>query len=192
MMLAVTVRKPLEDRYQAAGYQKIRTALDAYSDVAGATMVALDNADDMGKFHLPAALGVEPGSLLLALRSLRTAIGPIESLLLVGGHDIVPHCQVANPVTDRGVDPDAVVLSDNPYGTDTDTLEQYLAPPVAVGRLTDFPRGSVDDFVTLINAATASRRGRAARSHAAAVVNTDWSDYSREAASSLPGPVDWH
>jgi hypothetical protein len=192
MMLAVTVRKALEDRYQTAGYTKIREAMKTYVDTAGALLVALDDADDMGTYNLPAALGGEAGSLLLSLRALRAKVGPIDSLLLVGGQDIVPHCQVANPVTDRGVDPDDVVLSDNPYGTDTDTLDQYLAPPLAVGRLTDFPRGSVDDFVALITAATASRKGRPARNHAAAVTNTDWSDYSREAASPLPGPVDWY
>jgi hypothetical protein len=98
---------------------------------------------------------------------------------------------MANPVTDRDVDPDQTVLSDNPYGTDEDTLEQYLAPPVPVGRLTDFPRGSADDFVQLINSATASRKQRAIRRHALALVNADWSDYSRQATSALPVPVDW-
>jgi len=193
MLLAVTVRKALEDRYQATGYQSIREALTAYAEAAGAVVVALDDADDMGGYGLPAALGGEPGSLLLALRSLRQKIGPLDSLLLVGGNDIVPHCQVANPVTDRGVDGDAVVLSDNPYGTDADTLDEYLAPPLAVGRLTDFPRGSADDFVQLLNAATASRKSRTVRSRtAAAVVNLDWSDFSREAASPLPAPVEWY
>ncbi len=54
-------------------------------------------------------------------------------------------------------------------------------------RLTDFPKGSADDFVQLINAATASRKGRAQRSRALAVVNADWPDYSHKAAASLPG-----
>jgi hypothetical protein len=125
MMLAVTVRTALEDRYRSAGYQSIRDALKAYAEAAGTVVVALDDADDMRAYGLPAALGGEPGSLLLALRSLRRATGPVESILLVGGHDILPHCQVANPVNDRSVDADAVVLSDNPYGTDADTLDQY-------------------------------------------------------------------
>ena len=191
-MLAFKVRNNLESRYQPAGYKKIRAALKTYVDTAGAALVALDDAGDMGAYNLPAALGTDAGGLLLSLRALCEAIGTVDSLLLVGGLSIIPHCQIANPVTDRGVDPDAVVFSDNPYGTDADTFDQYLAPPLAVGRLTDFPRGSVDDFVTLINSATSNRQARPTRYDAAAMVNTDWSDYSHYAASTLPAPVEWY
>jgi hypothetical protein len=193
-VLAVTVSKTLTKRYGVKGYQSICAALDAYVAAAHAHLVVLDDPDDevLKGLSLPPATGVEPGSLLLPLRAVRQALGVIDSILLVGGDGIIPYWKMSNPVSDRGVDPDAVVFSDNPYGTDADTLDQYLAPPLAVGRLTDFPRGSVDDFVTLIDAATASRNGRAARSHAVAVTNTDWANYSRDAASSLPSPVDWY
>ncbi|MGO8797056.1 MAG: C25 family cysteine peptidase [Candidatus Sulfotelmatobacter sp.] len=193
MMLAVTVNQALKDRYGASGYQKICAALDSYAEAAGVegeNVIALDDAGDMGAYGIAPALGGEAGSLLLALRSLRRSLPLVQSILLVGGDDIIPYCKIANPV-DRSVDADAVVLSDNPYGTNADTLEEYMAPPVAVGRLTDFPRGSADDFVQLINGATASRKARAARSRAAALVLIDWSKYSGDAASSLPG-VDWY
>jgi hypothetical protein len=191
MMLAVTSRKALEDRYRASGYQLIRASLNKYSAAAGAALVALDDPDDMQALKLSAATGSEPGTLLLSLRAVRRRMSGVDSILLVGGDSIVPHWRMTNPVTDRSIDPDEIVLSDNPYGTDTEDLEEYLAPPLAVGRLTDFPRGSPDDFVTLIEAFTAARGGRAARSRSAVVSNADWADYSRKAAAALPSQ-DWH
>ncbi len=59
-------------------------------------------------------------------------------------------------------------------------------------RLTDFPRGSADDFAQLIGAATASRRTRTARDRSAVVANAEWADFSRQVAGALPAPVDWH
>jgi hypothetical protein len=192
MMLALTIRKPLEKRYGAQGYKSVHTALKAYVEAAQAYLVVLDDPDDMKPLDLQPAASSDPGTLLLALRAVRQKMGGIDNILLVGGDSIFPHWRMTNPVTDRGVDPDDTVLSDNPYGTDAEDFEQYLAPPVAVGRLTDFPRGSADDFVKLIDAATVARKERTPRSRAMAVSNTDWADYSRQVAGPLPGPVDWH
>ena len=194
MMLAATIRKPLERRYGQSGYQHIQTALTAYAEEAAAHLVVLDDADDktLKEMNLQPAATTDPGALLLSLRAVRRQLGDIDSILLVGGDSIFPHWRMANPVADRDVDPDETVLSDNPYGTNTEDLEEYLAPPVAVGRLTDFARGSAEDFVKLINAATDARKARTPRSRSAAVSSTDWADYSRQAAGPLPGPVDWH
>ncbi|MGD0569143.1 MAG: C25 family cysteine peptidase [Candidatus Sulfotelmatobacter sp.] len=191
MMLAVTVRAQLEGRYGSQGYQQIRTALEGYAEEASARLVALDDAEDMTAMNLPAVTGAEAGTLLLSLRAVRGKLGNVDSILLVGGDGIVPHWRMANPVADRGVDPDPNVLSDNPYGTDADSLEQYLAPPLAVGRLTDFARGSAGDFVQLINLATKSREARTQRSGSVAVTSIDWSDYSHQAAVALPA-VAWY
>jgi hypothetical protein len=191
MMLAVTVRKELEDRYSASDYQRIRASLNKYCAAAGAHMVALDDAGDMRPLNLSAVTGSEPGTLLLSLRAVRRRMSGVDSILLVGSDSIFPHWRMANPVIDRSVDPDETVLSDNPYGTDTEDLEEYLAPPLAVGRLTDFPRGSADDFVKSIDAAAAARSGRTVRSRSAVVSNADWADYSRKAAVALPDQ-DWH
>jgi len=191
MLLAATMRKKLEQSYGTDGYKKIRQSLESYASAAHAHLLALDDTDDMSAIGLLSAAGTEPGSLLLSLRAARQALGDIDAVLLVGGDSIVPHWKITNPVTDRSIDPDEIVLSDNPYGTDSEDLNEYLAPPVAVGRLTDFPSGSTDDFVQLIGATEAARKGRSARSNSVVVSNADWSEYSHRAAATLPGP-DWH
>jgi len=192
MMLIVTLRRALQTRYGADGYTQIRNALESFADSASATLVALDDNTDMSKFSLPAAASTDAGSLLLSIRALRRALGNVDSLLLLGGDSIVPFWQLTNPVPDRSVDPDPVVFSDNPYASMTETLEDYLAPSLPLGRLPDSSRGSTQDFVALINAATNNRRNRPVRQRAATLVNTDWSDPSQRVAASLPAPVDWH
>jgi hypothetical protein len=192
MMLTVTARGPLEKRYGPEGYTQIRVALTSFAEAAGATLVALDDSADMSAFGLPAAAGTDAGSLLLSIRALKGPHGDVDSLMLVGGDNIIPFFRLTNPVTDRSVDPDEVVFSDNPYASSTETLEEYLAPSLPLGRLTDFARGSTQDFVDLITAATANRTNRTIRQRAALLVNAEWSDPSQSVAAALPGPVDWH
>jgi len=75
-----------------------------------------------------------------------------NSLFIIGGDSIVPYWQFQNPVQDRGVDRDAIVYSDNPYGTFNDNLygpvggpqDGYLNPGLAVGRLADAANGTAD------------------------------------------------
>ena len=193
MILAVTVRGALEGRYGASGYQQVRTALNEFAATAGGLAVALDDPADMSALKVPPLVGRDAGSILLSIRAIRRQIsGPQASLLLVGGDEVVPFFRVTNPVNDRAIDPDPVVATDNPYGTDSETLEQYLAPPVCVGRLHDYGRGSAQAFVDLISLAASYRRARPVRSGSGAVINSDWSECARAAGATLPDPVDWH
>ena len=191
MMLMITCRRALEASYGADGYAQIRTALEGYAEAADATLAALDDRADMSAFGVQPAVSPDAGSLLLSARALIRALGTVESLLLIGGDNIIPFWQITNPVADRSVDPDPVVFTDNPYGTTQETLEQYLAPPLPLGRLPDFARGSAQDFVNLIERATQSHTGRPVRQGSTALVNTDWSNFSRNAAASLSG-LTWH
>src|ERR1700733_12325952 len=192
MLFAVTLRGPLEKRYGAEAYEAIRGALDDFGRAAGAQTMALDDPEEMKAVGAGPALGCDSGSILASVRQFTRPRGGASSLLLVGSDQIVPYWQITNPVVDRSIDPDALVLSDNPYGSIADTWEQYLAPPVPVGRLTDFPRGTAQDFVDLLGMATSNRENRAVRTQSMAVVNLEWSEFSHSAASALPGPVDWH
>jgi hypothetical protein len=192
-MLAATVRRALESQYGAEGYAKIRGALEIFAQVAGAKRLALDDKEDVGPIGVTPAMNGDAGSLMLTIRAVcKASSNPITSLCLIGGDSIVPFWQMTNPVTDRSLDPDPLVASDNPYGSRGETPREYLAPPLPVGRLVDSSRGSLQDFLDLIAATTAQRSSRPARSGAAAVVNADWAEVSVKAAAPLPQPVDWH
>jgi hypothetical protein len=194
MMLVATLKRALENRYQPEGYARIRDALDNFARVAEGMRLALDDPEDVLRLGVAsAALSGDAGSVLLAIRRVRDVLGnPVTSILLVGDGSIIPFWQMTNPVTDRSLDPDPLVASDNPYGTQREEPQEYLAPPLPVGRMLDSPRGQLQDFLDSIDAAKASRINRTARSGAAAVVNADWAEISALAAATLPQPVEWH
>jgi len=193
VILAVTVRGALERRYGASGYQQIRTALNAFAEAAQGFALAVDDPVDMSPLGISPLGTSDAGSILLSIRALRRQLSdPQPSLLLVGGDDIVPFWKINNPVVDRTIDPDPVVTTDNPYGTNGESLEQYLAPPIYAGRLPDNAAGSAQEFADLISLATTYRRERPIRPGSGVVVNSDWNDWAHEAASTLPDPVDWH
>lgn len=192
MLLAITMRGPLEKLYGADYYETIRSAISDFGHAAGAQTVALDDPEEMKILGLGPALGNDNGSILASLRQVTRSDGGITSILLVGSDQIIPNWQITNPVTDRDIDPDEQVLSDNPYGSVRDTWEEYLAPSVPIGRLPDFPGGTAQDFLALLQMAIENRTTRVHRSQSTAVVNAEWSDFSHAAASALPGPVDWY
>jgi hypothetical protein len=192
MLLAVTMRAPLVRRYGDGAYEKIRNAISELGDAAGAVTVALDDVDEMKAVGVGPAIGTDTGSVLSAVRQFTRAGSGATSLLLIGGDQIIPYWRITNPVGDRSIDPDDQVLSDNPYGSTVDSWGEYLAPSISIGRLTDFARGTAEDFISLLQSARSNSLSRVVRSHSTAVVNLEWAEFSRSAASTLPGPVDWH
>jgi hypothetical protein len=192
LILTVTVRAALNDKYGASGYQDIRRALNGFAEIAGGLVFALDDPVEMNPLGVPALAARDPGSILLSVRAIRQRISGIDSLLIAGGDDVVPFWKITNPVTDRAIDPDPVVATDNPYGANSEILEEYLAPVLPVGRLHDYGNGTGQAFVDLISAATTFRNARPTRSGSGVVINRDWSECGHKAAATLPEPVDWH
>jgi hypothetical protein len=191
MMLTVTIRGALEKRYGGDGYTQIRGSLEEFASATDAKLLALDDADDMDSLGLSPG-GNDSGSILFSIRNVTANLGRVDSLLLIGGDDVIPYWRLTNPVTDRVADGDEQVLTDNPYGAVSDTWDQYFAPDIPVGRLPDFAKGSIQDFVSVIEAATERRQHPPIKSSSAAVVNAEWLNFSQDAAAQMPGPVDWH
>src|SRR5205823_1862409 len=98
----------------------------------------LDEPDSMSQIGLDSVNALNPGALVLKIRAICKLISSIRALFIIGGDSILPYWQFQNPVQDRdGVDPDPVIYTDNPYGSDGDDLFDYLAPKLPVGRLAD-------------------------------------------------------
>lgn len=191
-MLAVTLRAPIQSAFGADGYAQIRKAIDMYVQGQGGKTLALDDPADAGLIRVPPALSADAGSLLIAIRSAVSAVAGISSLLLMGNEDVIPFFSLNNPVTDRNIDPDVTVPSDNPYGSCADTQNQYLAPPLPLGRIPFPASGSAADALTYLTGASAYRASRLTRTGSAVITNADWSSFSQLASTSLPGPVDFH
>jgi hypothetical protein len=192
-MLIVTARNALQESYGSAGYAQIREALDAWASVDGDRVVAVDDPTDMQAMKLPTATD-GPADIQRAIRAANQLDPTIaQSILLAGGPSILPFFSLPNPVEDRPTDPDGAVLSDNPYGALADTLQEFLAPSLPVGRLPVPDSAGVNDFVALLE--TFPHRANepaAGQPGSALVVNQDWADYSRKVAQALPDPLIWH
>jgi hypothetical protein len=93
-----------------------------------------------------------------------------------------------NPVFDRRLDPDAQVLSDNPYGAIDDSLDEWLAPSIPIGRICD--GGSAATFAQVLDRVIANRVARPAREGSCAIINEQWIDASLPAVSALDPPID--
>jgi hypothetical protein len=192
-VLIVTVRRKLEEPYGSDGYKNIRAALDAYARPSADGVLAVDDPNDCAMLNLAPIASTESGSILLAIRAVRDKRPMLaDSLLIVGGDSVVPQFQLGNPVQDRSIDSDSVVFTDNPYGAASETLEQYLAPSLPVGRIVDDTSAGADGFVALIERLANRRTSSAAVSGSALVVNDDWREDSQKVATALPGPQDWH
>jgi hypothetical protein len=192
-MLIVTARNALQERYGSDGYAQIRGALDAWAAIDGNRVVAVDDPADMQAMKLPVATAV-PADIPRAIREAYRLYPTLaQSVLLAGGSSILPFFSLTNPVNDRSTDPDPNVLSDNPYGALADTLPEFLAPSLPVGRLAVPDDAGVNDFVALIESFPHRASGSAAgQPGSALVVNQDWADFSRRVAQALPDPLIWH
>lgn len=192
-MLIVTARNALQESYGSAGYAQIREALDAWASVDGDRVVAVDDPADMQAMKLPTATD-GPTDIQRAIRAANQLYPTIvQSILLAGGSSLLPFFSLSNPVTDRLIDPDDEVLSDNPYGALADTWQESLAPSLPVGRLAIPDGAGVDDIVALLETLPHRANGPiAGQPGSALVVNQDWADFSSKVAQALPDPLSWH
>jgi hypothetical protein len=100
----------------------------------------------------------DAGTILLAIRAVRVASpDPVSSLLRIGDDATIPFWRIPNPVLDRQLDPDQTVLTDNPFGTNADTRDEYLTPTLPVGRIADFQGTTAQNFSDLIDLAARNR-----------------------------------
>ena len=188
-MLILTQRGPLELLYASSGYEQIRAALESFES-SWNRVLAIDDPDELAPWGLQAVSG-ETG-IQSAIRFLAKRYPSIvDSVLLVGGPSVIPFFSFANPVEDRQVDGDVFVLTDNPYGAASDSLAEYLAPSLPIGRL------PVPDGANAVEFAAAVQRvarppARAGQAGTALFVNDDWLGYSGRVAGTLPDPQQWH
>jgi hypothetical protein len=193
MNLVLTLKSNLTKKYGQAGVQQIDTALQAYVAAAGSSaLLYLDSPESMAGFQVAAIPGNNAGAILLAIRSLRVRTGHVLSVLFIGGDDIVPYWQMQNPVTDRGVDVDDVVYTDNPYGSASDDQMSYLVPDLPIGRLADSSTANAAEFVRWIEGMTANRSSRTNRQGSVAIYNEEWVAQSGKVSAALPAPLNSH
>ena len=182
MLLIVSSAASLAKRYGTAGASKLREHMEALqlnltAFAATVTTILPDDSGSVARLGLRAMSMSSPPAVLQAIWAVSDAIGlsSEDALLLLGGNEVVPFAVMPNPAA-GGVDPDATILSDNPYGflasRAAEAFQAGAVPDFAVGRLPDFEPASLDGFLALLDTLVSPSRG--ARNGTFAVVNEAW------------------
>src|ERR1035441_7260421 len=136
MHLVVTSRGLLQAAYGSDAFERLSPALMAYSEALGQKvaheLLTVDDAGSAAMLNVAPVSAGDAGSVAGAIRAARSAAGPVTSVLLVGGPDVIPFFSVENPVAN---DEDTEILTDNPYGCAEADERMYPAPDVPVGRV---------------------------------------------------------
>jgi hypothetical protein len=203
--LSVTVRSALERKYPAAALKKIDRALAAWQRAEKArgivtVHVALDRAADLAAHGVAPLDGrVTAARAKRAIDALAAKLAP-DYIVLIGGHDVVPHFELPNPIFEPGPDgdPDRTVPSDNPYACTrpfrAGDPKSYLVPDRVVGRLPDLPAadGQGDPATLLAALRTATRWQPHPAAHfgtAYATCTATWSPAGRALMKYLEQPT---
>ncbi len=143
-LLVVSSRGRLCGRYGKGGFQAIQDSLRKLSaglSERGVRLVLglVDDSRSMSDVGVGPVRRLTPASVKGVLDAMRAAVSsrskvPV-SVLIVGGHEVIPYFKLTNPAPDS----DSGVLSDNPYGARPGamTSDRCLLPDVPVGRMPD-------------------------------------------------------
>ena len=132
MLLAFSSRDRLGARFGTEGFDRVAATLDAYSYTLNTNRVAnrivfIDDAADMRQYSLPP---VELDTWRDATAGVRGVVQALEiqgfdvnNVVVVGGHRIIPFCDLPNPAAYRSIDRDQA--ENIPMSITLDRYEPY-------------------------------------------------------------------
>jgi hypothetical protein len=145
----------------------------------------VDDAASAAMLNVAPVSASDAGAVAGAIRAARSAAGPVTSVLLVGGPDVIPFFSVGNPVAN---DDDTEILTDNPYRCAEADERMYAAPDVPVGRVVGSRDGGLDSLIAHLGSMAALHRSAAAASGALAFGCSVWEPFTTAVLSAMdPG-----
>jgi Peptidase family C25 len=181
----ITSASGLQSVYGADGYKAVLRSLNALiQSRTGSSLRVLDDPASMQGAQV--AGGLDAVSMRSALQSCYTGSAAPEAVVIVGDQRVVPAFSVPNPVTDRTIDPDPSVFTDNLYGYFTATQPaNCLNPDVPVGRIAGGVDGAGQDFCNLLSWQMTLWNQAPLRSGYVEVASRQWQDASSFVLSSV-------
>ena len=187
-LLLATARQGIEAEFGPDAYAELTDRLQQLAGRLATRSIESHVAvvDDPLRMALAGLPPVSPGQSAVAVVRAFARRHDCDAVLLLGGHRVLPVPEIRNPVHDRGLDADPVVVTDLPYGADRDSTWDYATCPRIVSRLPSPRSGRPDDFLALLDAVA---RPAPAKSGATAIVSQEWLTAGAEVARRMPGPV---
>jgi hypothetical protein len=193
-VLILTSALRLRARYGDDGLQAVRDAIRdleaVLADSAGGARAVFP--DEGASVHAgPGWMDLgSGGAVRYAIDRFR--LDDEDTLVIIGGDEVVPFCRLDNPVRDRSLDPDSAVLSDNPYGIPRrsallSSSKGLLTPPLAVGRIPDDDPPRLESFLERIRGA--EKAARAPDDGTFALANLSWERRAQKVLDGSPSVV---
>ncbi|UCF78070.1 MAG: hypothetical protein JSW03_08140 [Candidatus Eiseniibacteriota bacterium] len=192
LLLAVSSRRRLRQRFGPDGLDEIQEALGSYKGRLAKRRVTLevafvDDASSMTSFGLKPTRSLTAPSVKKSVDRLVAKLakppGTSVSLLIIGGGEVIPYFKLSNPTFDS----DSFVPSDNPYGCGPGRVsaEKCLLPERSVGRMPDGDGKSLRLLLDQINRAPGSARAAPKKSPALGYTASVWRRVSQEVWNEL-------
>lgn len=170
-----------------AGFETVLSKMNEFVKLLpGSKLYMLDDMFSMAP-HVPARVN-DATTLATTLNALIAAEGTATSVLIFGDYRVFPPFQIDNPVTDRSIDPDLMVITDNPYGAASLVWSDWLQPRLPVGRLAGGVSDSAEAFCLLLDRQIALRRKRPLRTGYVEFTSRQWLQSSTFVMSVLASP----
>ena len=197
LKVVLTNRTAAKAKYGTNGWRRIRAAVTGLAKADQARGVttrffAVDSAADCRRVGATAVAAADPEATKAAVDRIFATWGPAY-LLLLGGPELVPLVDLANPLWtgDPNHDPDPTVPSDLPYACDSPyslTASSYRGPTRVVGRVADLT-GESDPHALLVQLHHAATGGSAVRSSPEPVLAVSakvWTGSTTKSIAGLP------
>jgi hypothetical protein len=198
LKVVLTNRTAAKAKYGASGWARIRSAVTSLAKADQARGIttrffALDSAADCRKVGAAALTAATDAQSVKATVDHIFATWNPAYLALLGGPELVPLANLANPLWtgDSNHDPDPTVPSDLPYACETPytlTASSYRGPTRVVGRIADLT-GDADPTALLTqlhHAATGVTVVRASPERVFAVSAKVWAGSTSTSIAGLP------
>jgi tetratricopeptide (TPR) repeat protein len=136
LKLIITSKGRLLEKYGSTGFEEVERKLGELEKASRAKTIRIyvDDEASLAPYGLNPVVSSDSWKVKALIdkvgEGLRTEGSQLDSLLIVGGDDILPLCRLPNSTDDE----DAEILSDSPYAAPGD---DYFLPTRAVGRLPD-------------------------------------------------------
>ena len=189
-ILIATVSAGIDAEYGAGAYAALADRLAHLVDRLATQSIeghlaVLDDPLGMALAGLDPLSSMSAAATVPAVRAC-THRHDCDAVLLVGGHRVLPMVELLNPVRDRALDADTVVLTDLPYGADGDTHWDCANCPRIVSRIPGPRSRRFEDFIALIDGVAVPAP---AKSGSTAIVSEEWRAEGTKVAHRMPGPV---
>ena len=184
MLYLITSASGLQNVYGQDGFRNVVQSLNTLAAGGGIAVRFLDDKQSMQ--GATPAQSQDPVGLRTAWQQIGVRLNLLQDYaVIVGDQRVFPSFSVANPVTDRSIDPDSNVLTDNPYGDfNTPQPSDCIQPQLAMGRIQAGTSDGAQDLCNILNWISLRSQGPT-RTGYVEVTSRQWQDTSSFVLSAL-------